>query len=97
MTFFVIVFFGLPLILKFLVSRITNFYEIKGQLEKEFIEKDYLLFKQKYVETFEEQGIPNVEFQELRYADPPFNTKEKVDERNFEDEKQLIELLNLEV
>lgn len=82
----ILIFLG-PAILKFLVS--GNFYQIKKKVETTIILEEYAKFKNTYSQLLRKYSRQPISFYEL-YADPPFNTRRKLDNRVFSSEKDLI-------
>lgn len=88
-TLITITIFLIPAYKKNKVSLDSNYYKIKKSIEINLVAKDYELFKQKYNSIFREKFGINVSFNEV-YADAPFNTTPKLDERKFMEEDILI-------
>ena len=93
-TFFCVLMFLLPSILKHYVSINTNYYLLKRKIEVGLVEDEYKKFKSLYRNIFQFKFGENYTLQE-DYIDPPFNTQKKKDLRTFKKESDLLsELYN---
>jgi hypothetical protein len=94
LTVFIILVFLAPAYLKNFLDEHNNFYNCKKAIETKLILKDYALLKQKYNLLLHKNYQTDKSFSEP-YADAPFNTILKKDERIFLHESDLIaELYN---
>jgi hypothetical protein len=91
-TFVVILFFIVPIGLKYWIRGKSNFYEIKKDLEEDFVVRRYRQFKERYATIFAERfGIATVWYESC--TDPPFNTRKKVEDRQYNDQQQLLDVI----
>lgn len=75
-SFLFVLIFLFPLLIKIYILKKSSYYKHKGQIDKEWIKQDYMLFLQRYRNIFQDQFGKEVEFYEP-YHDAPFNTKPK--------------------
>lgn len=91
-TLIVIFIFLLPAGIKYYISETTSYYARKTSIEKNMILEDYADFKQNYADLFFRETGKSISFDE-QFEDPPFNTVHKSDKRNFETEKDFLNII----
>jgi len=89
-TLVVVMFFIVPIALKYRVRNHSNFYTIKKEREREFVLGRYQEFKQRFSETFMDRFGIDVEWYES-CTDPPFNMQRKGDHAEAADQQQLLD------
>ncbi len=86
--------FIIPAYLKYFIPKTGLYYIRKQSIETRLILEEYALFKAKYIELFRVNHNADKAFSES-FADAPFNTVRKMDNREFLEEDKLIsELYN---
>lgn len=87
-TFIVVSFFILPIVLKYRIRSRSNFYTVKKEVEEHFVISEYDAFKGRYTGVFTNRLGILVEWYES-CLDPPFNTRKK-EEAEQHIEQQLL-------
>jgi hypothetical protein len=89
-TFVVVLFFIVPIGLKYWIRSKSNFYGIKKDLEEVFLLGRYDQFKQRYAAIFADRfGIATEWYESC--TDPPFNTRKKKQDQQHLDQQQLLD------
>jgi hypothetical protein len=91
-TLIIIVVFLLPAILKYYISETSSYYARKAKIEKDIIEANYNKTKILFTELLYAVSGKNIHFEE-KYTDPPFNTTPIVEDKNFSDENDFLNLI----
>ena len=88
-TFIVVLFFIIPIGLKYQIRSKSNFYEIKKELEEHIVRDGYENFKERYAAIFAKRfGISTAWYESC--IDPPFNTTKKEDKQQHADQQELL-------
>jgi len=88
-TFVVVLFFIIPIGLKYQIRSKSNFYEIKKALEEHTVRDEYENFKEQYITIFADRfGISTAWYESC--IDPPFNATKKDDKRLHTDQQELL-------
>jgi Domain of unknown function (DUF4407) len=89
-TFLVVLFFIIPIVIKYHVRRKTNFYVTKRTIEMLVVQDSYNQFKHDYSEIFTDRfGIATEWYESC--TDAPFNTQRKGEQEKYSDQSLLIE------
>lgn len=88
-TFVVVLFFILPIALKYRIRGRSNFYEVKKAVEEQFVTEDYRNFKTRYTRIFTARFGVFAEWYES-CSDPPFNTQRKEVEVQYNEQQLLL-------
>lgn len=88
-TLLVVAVFLTPANLKNFLGEASNFYKCKKEIETHLIRYEYAQFKAEYKRLLKEKYDADKDFSEP-FADAPFNTKLKTDDREFLSEADLI-------
>jgi hypothetical protein len=89
-TSIVVLFFIVPIGLKYWIRGKSNFYEIRKELEEDIVLERYDQFKERYAAIFADRfGIATEWYESC--TDAPFNTRRKEEERQHRDQQQLLD------
>jgi hypothetical protein len=89
-TSIVVLFFIVPIGLKYWVRGKSNFYEVRKEMEEDIVLQRYDQFKERFVAIFADRfGIATEWYESC--TDPPFNTHRKEEERQHRDQQQLMD------
>ena len=88
-TFIVVLFFVIPIGLKYRIRNTSKFYQLKKQKEEGLVLKEYERFKERYTLVLAERfGISTAWYESC--IDPPFNTRKKNNEQEQADQNELL-------
>jgi hypothetical protein len=89
-TLIVVLFFIMPIALKYWVRNNSNFYEVKKAREENLVKTRYEQFKENYSVVFTDRFGIAVEWYEP-CVDPPFNTRKRSEQQADVDQQHLLD------
>ena len=85
-----VLFFIMPIALKYRVRNNSNFYQVKKKREENWVKNSYEQFKEDYSAVFTDRFGIAAEWYES-YVDPPFNTQKRIEQQTNVDQQQLLD------